>query len=170
MRNISLPFILVIIILIPILTSSTLHALPNKAIKVDFAFDDLEFHKFRGYDVVKIKDCLLTMNIGEPKLPLKTKFIFIPNSSEVIDIEFSSEREEIEGKFNIYPNQPPAITSIMNQNFIFNHTIYNSSDPYPKKCFEYHVGKMRDHKIVTISVYPLQYIPIEGKIVFHRIS
>ena len=36
------------------------------------------------------------MNIGEPKLPVKTEFISIPKSSEVIDIEFSSESEEVE--------------------------------------------------------------------------
>ena len=140
----------------------------NKVIEVNFAFDDLEFHKLKGYDIVKIKGCSLTMDIGEPKLPVKTEFISIPKSSEVIDIEFSSESEEVEGKFTIYPTQPPAITRSMNQNFIFNHTIYNNLNPYPQKSLEYHVGRMRDHKIVAISVYPLQYIPVEGKLVFHR--
>ena len=105
----------------------------NKVIEVDFAFDDLEFHKLKGYDVVKIKGCSLTMDIGEPKLPVKTEFISIPKSSEVIDIEFSSESEEVEGKFTIYPTQPPAITRSMNRNFIFNHTIYNNLNPYPPK-------------------------------------
>jgi len=53
----------------------------NKVIEVNFAFDDLEFHKLKGYDVVKIKGCSLTMDIGEPKLPVKTEFISIPKKS-----------------------------------------------------------------------------------------
>ncbi|MDI6885187.1 MAG: C25 family cysteine peptidase [archaeon] len=145
---------------------------PDNNMVVNFTFDDPECRKFKGYDIVKIKGCSLTTNIGEPKLPVKTKIIFIPKSSVIIDIEVSSETEEMDGNFSIYPTQPPIpvmnATNATNASFIVNYTVYNSSSPYPGRIVEYSVGYMVNREIVIISVYPLQYIPIEGKIVFHR--
>lgn len=140
-------------------------------IETRFTFDAPEFHEFKEYDIVKIKGCSLTTNIGEPKLPVKTKIVFIQESSTIVDIVVLTEKEEIEGNYTIYPTQPPrTITNVTktNASFVVNHTVYNSSSPYPEKIVEYSEGGMVNRKLVTISIYPIQYIPKEGKIVFHR--
>ncbi|OQX56477.1 MAG: hypothetical protein B5M53_01285 [Candidatus Cloacimonas sp. 4484_209] len=129
--------------------------------------------KSAGYDVVKIPGTDFTAEPGNPQLPVITKHYLIPKNAVVTDIEIINKKEEyIEGNFNIYPVQEPAI--LKSPIFDFkpapwvgqNPLVYNSTKPYPVKCVKIGAsGNLSGYKIVSINFYPYKYIPRERKLI-----
>ena len=148
-------------------------ALPNdnSSIETKVEFKGLEFQKLNTYDLVTIADCKFMTKIGQPKLPIKTVFIALPPQAKVIDVEIlCTDKEEIEGKYEIYPSQPPRSTmSNFRLDSLVNKSVYNSRNAYPGKLLAYKgEGYLRGYKIIAINIYPVQYVPADGKLVFYK--
>ncbi len=147
------------------------------ALNIKFNTSDLSFHTFENYDIVKLRGCELKRDVGEPALPIKSVYLIIPPEAKVRDIEIlSAEKIEIEGEYNIFPAQPPVPTSssaltYRNQNetefAAQKASVYSSSDIYPGEIFRYTgEGNLRGHRIVSITLFPVQYVPVEKKLIF----
>ena len=141
---------------------------------IEFNASDLSFHKFETYDLVKLKGCPLTRHVGEPALPVKSISLVIPPTAKITDIAMlSSENITIEGKYTILPAQPPAPTSTLTcQNetrFAAQKApVYSPSNMYPGEIFRYTgEGNLRGHKIVSLTLFPVQYVPVEKKLIFY---
>jgi hypothetical protein len=109
--------------------------------------------------------------LGAPCLPKASVSLLIPQGAEITDVEIISlETEEIKGTYNIYPTQPSQ-PFIKNKVFPFvepDKDIYNQVNPYPEKLIQpTHTGSMSGYKLTNLLVYPLQYIPVEKKLVFY---
>ncbi|MCK4825340.1 hypothetical protein KA005_56860, partial [bacterium] len=83
----------------------------------------------------------------------------------------SSSKEKMRGDYDILPVQEPVPIS-RNTPVAFtpkNPSIYASSNPYPGKLIEYAgEGNLRDYRILSINVYPLQYNPAGKKLTYYN--
>ncbi len=140
-------------------------------------FDEMPvITRVKGYDMITFPGADLTAIPGNPQLPIITKHYLIPSNAVVTDLEIISQRSErIEGTFDIFPVQKPSILNTPFHDFEpapwvnSNPAIYSSLKPYPEQCIEIGAtGNFFGYRIVSINIYPFQYIPAEKKI--NRIS
>ncbi len=132
---------------------------------VTFSQSDLGFSRERGYDVIKLKGCPCTTHeIGAPQLPIKNYTFVIPQDEKVSKVSIlGANFENIEGKYRIYPIQYPIPLDEENPPWVEpDPIIYGSNAPYPGKVAEIiDDGYQSGFHLVTIRVYPIQYIPSE---------
>lgn len=144
------------------------------ATNMEFNASDLSSYTFENYDLVKLKGCQLKRSVGEPALPMKSIYLVIPPTAQITGISVvSSKDREIEGEYTILPAQPPVPTSSLTyQNetrFVAQKaSVYSSSDSYPGDIVRYTgEGNLRGYKIVSLVLFPIQYVPVEKKLVFY---
>ncbi|MDI6839715.1 MAG: C25 family cysteine peptidase [bacterium] len=137
---------------------------------VTFNRSDFIFKKFKGYDILELKNCGTTTEIGYPMLPEFSCRILIPAGATVTKIEVISKvSSAIPGEYKICPAQPP-------QPFLFERaiewvepeeTVYSLSTPYPAELVKHsHTGSLGGYRIAGFLVYPIQYIPRDKKLIF----
>jgi hypothetical protein len=139
--------------------------------EVYFNVNDLSFSKIKGYDLVTLKGCKSTVEVGAPLLPRAAFSLLIPQNAEVVNVEvISLENEVISGKYEIYPTQPPRpfIKGTVPPFVEPKKDIYGQDKPYPEKIIESpHTGSMGGYRLASLHIFPLQYIPAEKKLVFY---
>ena len=123
------------------------------------------------HDVLTISGYNFMIEPSVPMLPMKTVSLVIPQSAEIKSIKvLSSTKEKMRGDYDILPVQEPVPIS-RNTPVAFtpkNPSIYESSNPYPGKLIEYAgEGNLRDYRILSINVYPLQYNPAGKKLTYY---
>jgi len=139
---------------------------------VEFSPEDLIFSSSDGFDIINMKDCDITNEVGSPQLPVKLVHVVLPPGSEVEEVLVT----EAEGKFlpdqyQIFPVQPPRILSLMQQPIPFvppEPKIYQQNTEYPDRLLEYTgTGFLGGYQLANILVYPLQYIPGAKRVKFY---
>jgi hypothetical protein len=140
--------------------------------EITFAPEKLEFHKLRGYDAVAFPNFGQTSEAGNPRLPRVPLHLLLPPGATVTSIEVASRKsEQLPGAYNLFPAQLPIPISHMEANHSFaqpNPAVYSSNRPYPEKIIKCTgTGTMSGYRIASLLVHPLQYIPSEGKLLFH---
>jgi parallel beta-helix repeat protein len=155
----------------------------NIVTSVGFPLSDLSVEKLdvEGvvWDVVELAGCAFMTRVGEPMLPVKTVCVAIPLNSRVDSVTVSSfSREELTEEYSIYPAQPltpvgycdDTILGISKSSLVGpNQTVYTSAKPYPGVLVEYVAdGYLAGFHIVSLSVYPLQYVPLNRKVVLYE--
>ena len=139
---------------------------------ISFSKSDLSFLRIRSYDLVALRGCGWTDEVGNPLLPRKLVDIFLPSGMKVTKVEVEGLKSEpLEGRYNILPAQPPR-PLIRGEKFELiegNPKIYEDSMPYPLKRAEFaHQGYLGGIGVGQVFIYPLEYIPNEGRLIFHR--
>ncbi len=124
------------------------------------------------HDVLSISGYNFMIEPSVPMLPMKTVSLVIPQSAEIKSIKvLSSTKEKMRGDYDILPVQEPVPVS-RNTPVAFtpkNPLIYSSSNHYPGKLIEYAgEGNLRDYRILSINVYPLQYNPAGKKLTYYN--
>jgi len=124
------------------------------------------------HDVLTISGYNFMIEPSVPMLPMKTVSLVIPQSAEIKSIKvLSSTKEKMREDYDILPVQEPVPIS-RNTPVAFtpkNPSIYASSNPYPGKLIEYAgEGNLRDYRILSINVYPLQYSPAGKKLTYYN--
>jgi len=143
----------------------------------NFSFDpsDIVFEKVEGYDRVKLKDGRFSAEPGNPLLPIRFAQIAIPAELEVRKVEvISFERQEFLGEYKIYPSQPLYPLSgnpAKGEDIEFSEpdpSVYQLPSEYPGELVRLiNNGFLGGHHIAGVALYPLQYIPSEGKLFFY---
>ncbi|MBI4722138.1 MAG: hypothetical protein HY769_03950 [Candidatus Stahlbacteria bacterium] len=148
---------------------------------VSFTESDILFDVVNGYQVPKIKDCNFIPHPGEPQLPVKAVYFLLPEGTRVKEVRLGTLRSiTLQGKYNIYPSQPPQILEIPDPKsqipisksqvlptksgqapFVEpKPEIYASPKEYPGNIIEFvGEGLMQGYRIAEILVHPLQWIP-----------
>ena len=144
------------------------------AVSYNCSFDsnDLEFTvNDSGYDVVRLNDLPFTDEVGAPQLVVKYVKLIIPAGQEVSNITINKTTEGIEGTYLITPAQkyhhPEDTTWTFTEP---DADIYDSNELYPAEVLEvvnYGYFDGANH-IVTIAVYPIQYIPSDSVLIFNN--
>ena len=126
--------------------------------------------KIGSYDFITMKGCGHLEDIGKPKLPSKNVFLLIPSAATLVDVEVTSLAEITLGdEYLIFPAHPPLPTTSENRSFVDpDPLIYKSSERYPKKLFSpTKTGNLGGHRVLGIRIFPVQYVPKSGEIIFH---
>ncbi|MFQ6093047.1 MAG: C25 family cysteine peptidase, partial [bacterium] len=136
---------------------------------------DLTFERLNGYDVVRMADCDMTREVGEPQLPVKLVHMAVPPGMKVDGFRILAvDREEVEGAYDLFPVQPPQILGMPGkvvQTLDFagpKKDVYGSDSPYPEDIVELSaMGSFRGHRLASLLVHPLQYIPAQRKLLLY---
>ena len=118
-----------------------------------------------------MKGCGYLNNIGKPKLPTRNVFFLIPPTAALVDVKVTSLAENTLGDgYFIFPAQPPLPTSSENYPFAGpDPLIYKSPGKYPGNLFSTtEGGNLSGYGILGIRVFPIQYVPKGGEIIFHN--
>ena len=159
------------ILFFPILSANA----TTSTFTLNFQTGDLSFEKSRGFDLVSLKDGSFLSSVGEPYLPAKPLQIAIPVDLEVRAVRVNWEmHQELEGSYKIFPTQreyPRSHIPWKDQVRLFTQPdpkVYSLTEEHPGKLVEIlgH-GHLAGQHIVDLVIYPLQYVPSEGKLVFY---
>jgi hypothetical protein len=142
---------------------------------LNFQTRDLTFEKSKGFDLISLRDGSFLSSVGEPYLPAKLLQIAIPTDLEVQAVRINWEiHQELEGSYNIYPTQkeyPLSHIPWKDQVRLFTQPdpkVYSLNKEHPGELVQIlgH-GFLAGQHIVDVVIYPLQYVPSEGKLVFY---
>ncbi len=139
---------------------------------VDFSVADLVFSASQGSDIIYLKGCEITDQVGEPQLPVKLLHVTLPPGSKVEQVRVTgSESRILSGNYEVFPAQPPRILSLMDESVSFiqpKSKVYSLGEEYPGKLLECTgTGFLGGYQLAGILVYPVQYIPSQKKIKFY---
>jgi hypothetical protein len=139
---------------------------------VDFSIADLVFSSSGGFDIIYLKGCDITDQVGEPQLPVKLLHVALPPGSKVEQVVVTkAESQILPDEYHIFPAQPPQILSKMDEPISFvqpKPKVYNLLEEYPGKLVEYtQTGFLGGYQLAGLLVYPVQYIPAQKKIKFY---
>ena len=143
--------------------------------KFDFNIKDcIVFEKEHGYYYLGIDGLKPYGSPGSPAMPMKTIVFEIPKNAEIIDLAVQNAYyKEFQTKLKITPMPEPIRfddTESMEELYINNNVkpkveIYSSTNFFPGNVIKYHTGKTNEKQIVIVQLFPLQYKPLEGKII-----
>jgi hypothetical protein len=138
----------------------------------EFFQGDLSFDKLKGYDIVTLKDGDWFAELGKPMLPSKELKIALPTGMVVRRVHVvNTESEQIPGKYNIFPAQPPVKIGLSDRKVDFvepDKKTYTSSQPYPSKLVEFaYQTDLAGQSMAVIQLYPLQYVPSEKRLTLY---
>ncbi len=135
----------------------------------EFSVAELWFQKANGYDIVGLNRAGWLADLGKPMLPCKEINIALPHGMKAERLRVLESRfEEIPGDFRVFPSQPPIRTGIAGEDRGFINpqpATYSSSEPYPPQPARLgHQADLAGQGIAAVQVYPLQYVPAEGRL------
>jgi len=120
------------------------------------------------YDAVRMKDCAIFGNGGEPALPAGKAYILIPYGKDIERIEVKAGKAVyLNGSYDVMPVErahPIGIIELPKKG-----KIYEKDEPYPSKLYD-KVGiyYFRGFKILILRLYPVHYIPLQKKIFYYN--
>jgi hypothetical protein len=151
---------------------STASAEWTRSYPVSFSLSDLALSKVDGFDRVQLGDCDFIETVGAPQLPVKYIYIAIPSGERAVSCDVTSQNAiEIPGRYRVEPAQEPvpiSLSAIPRVPTAPDPAIYTQLGPYPGQIASLiDTGSLSGHKLVSVALYPVQYIPRSGKLVFH---
>lgn len=138
---------------------------------VNFSIADLELsQEDRGYDIIRTDETLITTERSKPELPVKFVNLIIPCGMEVDDINITTQQQNVNGDFTVNPSPGPMVITDPPSPAEPDSNIYNSSEIYPNQPVEVLSHGYFDgaNRIVSLAIYPVQYIPNENTLIFNN--
>jgi len=142
-------------------------------IDVDLSFDidSLTFFQLLGYQIPDLRGCEQSVEIGEPILPIRLVDIVLPVGAVIDDVEAISHNSiHLPNNYQIFPAQQNVPISIPQEPSMTekDQVVYSSTSYYPSSLLSiYSEGYLRDWRIQGFGIYPLQYLPSTGDLLFH---
>ncbi|MDH4210708.1 MAG: C25 family cysteine peptidase [candidate division WOR-3 bacterium] len=140
--------------------------------QIDFTTEQLRFTVIDGYTRVRIMGCEISNDVGAPEIPTRALKIALPYGATDIGIQIiATETETLAGEYLLSCAQPPQVLSKdePRQPVLPNQDIYTSNRLYPGQIIEFRgVGRLDNHEICELVVYPIQYKPESRKLIFNR--
>ena len=117
---------------------------------------------------------------GKPQLPIKGILLQIPEDAQV-NLQVESKGTVTYSGYRVPPacrveslsptgeSSPTSMSHPMNNRLYFDTTIYSKDTFYPQQPAEIRIlGLLRDVRVASIGVYPIQYNPVQNEVKFHR--
>ncbi|RLF34944.1 MAG: hypothetical protein DRN03_06005, partial [Thermoplasmata archaeon] len=133
--------------------------------------EEPSIEEVNGYHVISIPGCSFIDDPGAPALPVKTVAIVLPPSSTLDRIEAQSIRSrELPGEYTVMPAPQPAMLGGEARPVEPDPDIYDQAEPYPAALYAYRpeVQRWCGYKLAFVSLFPVQYVPAEGRLIFHE--
>jgi hypothetical protein len=143
-------------------------------LNLNFDLNDLRFEKMNDFDQVFLEDLSSFGKPGEPMLPTKVIRLIIPVDQRIESVKILKKKSQILPEtYKIFPVQPQLPVSQIQWNdkkvefFPPDPQVYDLISEFPGKWVEViSSGFLAGHHIVALAIYPLQYVPKEGKLSF----
>ena len=159
-------------------TNEQININPN-SLDYTFLFKEPTFKSIQPnnyeYTLVDIDGCLsVGKQAGEPQIPIKMISLLLPPKKTVSSINVIGTPIEIESSINFlekpifpYQNSVPFGQEVT-QEIEVNSNIYSSDNPYPSTIYtDYQIGYSHGYSILDFGLYPIQYTPSDGTIIFY---
>jgi hypothetical protein len=140
--------------------------------EVEFEIPGFQREKIEREGVVYDRLTLPTggylVEIGKPQLPTLVKYIEVPSEGD-FEVKVVFADYEVLAGYNVYPAQEPWPDSQELPPFTIDHQFYQQDKFYPEEIVgEYAPGIMRDRKVTTLVLCPLQYNPARKELRVYR--
>ena len=157
--------------------SFELVSINSNIIEVDIAIGEINFNSINineeEYIQLTIPSSYPSRVVGTPDLPMFNKLIEIPREAtiriEIINdnfITYSLSEYNISGNIAPVQNSIPKSGTILPS--LINHNIYNDNNFFKKELVKIEEkGFLREVKIGNLMISPIEYNPIENKIIVH---
>ncbi|NUM34125.1 MAG: proprotein convertase P-domain-containing protein [Candidatus Brocadiae bacterium] len=114
-----------------------------------------------------------TYNVGEPKLPVLTQIVEVPQGGEItVKVQYSSSKEDAGNRFGvhapIYPTQPSQRKDEKDVPFAYNMEVYQGSYRNEDLVSVEEIGTMRGMRLVLVHFRPVQYNPAANLLTVHN--
>lgn len=129
----------------------------------------------RRYDVISVEGTNFLMRPGYPMIPVKVLVIKLQAGIRVASVRVDASYSEIPGEYEIMPApepQPLQPRNVTPPIIVPNPEVYSKPEFYPAEHFSYFIKRgfdpytMQDVTYLTIFLYPIKFLPTEGKILF----
>ncbi len=144
-------------------------ALGGKVAVVKFKLDlgDVSVHELEGYDYLKVGKLKPSTAPGEPMLPMKNFVVKFPKNSKILGVQIiGGKYVPIVNKLNISPTPEPLEWTIGKKQKFKREPkkeVYSLKDYFSGKFVSYMTGSDNEYTYVFVKVWPVQYIPAQGK-------
>lgn len=168
-------FVIVAVMLFASLPSLASGNHPSAHISISYSFEKPSITKVvmgnNIYDNVVLDGAAYYGSPGEPSLPVRGAYILLPQGTEASDIKVTpGEKVCLGSNYHIAPIGK-AIPLVEDAQPVPPSAgpVYNSDKEFPGKTFDA-VGtyNFRGYSILVLRLYPVQYIPAEGKLFYYR--
>lgn len=137
---------------------------------ITFDPNDLSFQTISGFDLVLLEGASGCTDIGAPYLPAMDVKVALPEGMTVKSISLEQAvRQDIAGRYSLIPVQPPRPLSFKTVEPTFvapDAAIYSQFTPYPAQQVELvRQADLAGQSMAIVRLLPLQYIPIDGKLI-----
>lgn len=138
----------------------------------EFSADKLMFSQTLGWDMVRLQDGSHLAELGRPMLPAKEIRIALPAGMAVTGVQIANAtQEEIPGRFNIFPAQPPRKVGSSDEEVEFvepDLAVYSSIQPYPSEPVEFvRQTDLAGQGMAVVRLYPVLYVPGEKRLTLY---
>jgi hypothetical protein len=136
-----------------------------------YTFEQVELDG-NAYERLVLADASYTQQAGMPQLPLVSALIGVPAQAEIKLKVISDETAPLPGNHRL----PPAPTALPPEGdfqpgglaYLPDALVYASLEAYPPEAARLADDAwLRDQRIVRIELYPFQYIPGAGQVLWH---
>lgn len=150
----------------------SLSVLSAGIVQQTFTFSEPVIEETDGYHKLTIKDLNSITKPGEPQLPSLPVQMLLPAGEKAVEIEVTfSQRELLPGNFNLYPSQRQYPLNY-DGDIKFEQPdpdIYQGDGLFPDNLTtKFTTQYLRGHSIALFNLYPVQYNPQTGEIIFYR--
>jgi len=167
-------------VIVALIVSGLLISLPGgyDEYEYTFIFNEPSFNKIIAnnniYTEIYIEGCInINEEYGHPRLPYFVVNFLLPNEKELdkIDIKVKEPVKYILEN-DVFPQQPEEncdTADIAEPAFYYDVEVYSSSEKYINKYYEVKpVGYLKGYPILSVRLYPIDYIPKEKTILFYK--
>ena len=143
---------------------------------VSFDESDLTIAERDGYDVITLRGCDLTTEVGLPQLPVLSLTLALPAGARIGELEIlETESTELLARFHPLPAQHPSILpvpgiDIPSRPFVDpDPSVYLGGHPYPARIAELlSTGRLGGTQLVGVALHPVQFVPTAGRLRFFK--
>jgi len=142
----------------------------ESGVSVTLEFRGISVEEADRYAAVRVDNLGYMGDPGRPRLPCGVYHVLLPPGAVRVEVEAQpSDAVELRVSKPVEPAQPPACPLIEYRAAQLDWGVYGSSSFYPGVlCEADGIGLLRGLRVARVRVYPVQYAPAEGRIVFYR--
>jgi len=118
------------------------------------------------FERLSMRGCAWTLEEGKPQIPTRGIFVGVPPEGEVsVRMVDAASREEPIGQ--VFPVPPQVLdgSPVEGRPLVFDEAVYGTDAFYPASPVRKgESGFIRDQRVVQLSLYPVQYNPVRGRL------
>ena len=146
-------------------------------VEVTYAFDVPQIATVKDeYTRLSVKGCAAFQKIGQPEVPFRTGKILLPLGAQVkqVDVELLQAVQTLSVTKPLTFGRTPVPIGVKDHPAVAraaldapDHNTYAADVPYPASRVQLvSVQKMNGYSVAVIRIFPIQYQPASGKLLF----